>query len=53
MAFCATLQQNCTFTLTASDGKIIDGTFSAVLTDDRDTNSKINVTGGTFSAKLR
>lgn len=52
-AICEALQGNCTLTLTRSDGDVVDGTFSATLTDSKDAGSTVTIAGGTFSAKLR
>ncbi len=43
---------NCTITLVASDGEIVDGTFQGVLTNPDDSSDTITITNGTFSVRL-
>lgn len=51
---CDPLKGHCTLTLTASNGSIVDGTFSATpLTDTKNPAKTFEVKGGTFSARLR
>ena len=45
-------QRNTTITITATDGTIVDGTFSGTLVESDDPTDVISVTGGSFSARL-
>ena len=45
-------QSNTTITITATDGTIVDGTFSGTLVESDDPTDLISVTAGSFSARL-
>lgn len=45
-------QSNTTITITATNGTIVDGTFSGTLVESDDPNDRVSVTGGSFSARL-
>jgi hypothetical protein len=49
---CSAHRDQCTMTLTSSDGRTADGTFSGTLTERTDASS-VTVTGGRFSVTLR
>lgn len=49
---CPVLTGDCKIVLTASNGTIVDGTFSGTLENTQDENDKITVTNGEFSVKL-
>ena len=45
-------QSNTTITITATDGTIVDGTFSGTLVESDDPTDIVSVTAGSFSARL-
>ena len=45
-------QNNSTVTISATDGTIVDGTFSGTLVEEDDPNDKVVITNGSFSARL-
>lgn len=49
---CPVLTGDCRIVLTATDGTIVDGTFSGTLENTKDENDKIVVSNGEFSVKL-
>lgn len=49
---CPVLDHDCRITITASNGEIVDGTFSGTLENSQDENDRIAVTNGEFSVKL-
>ena len=53
---CAVGSTDCSVTLTASNGEIVDGTFQGILTNTtntNDANDKITITKGRFSVRLQ
>ena len=50
---CSTSPDRCSITITGSNGQIVDGTFSAHLTNKSDASKTIVITGGRFSVKVR
>jgi hypothetical protein len=49
---CAILGEDCAMTITGKSGNIVDGTFSAMLTNPSDSTDMIHVTNGKFSVNL-
>lgn len=49
---CPTTGGNCRITLSASNGEIVDGTFSATLTERNDVTKTVTITDGKFSVRL-
>lgn len=49
---CPISGNSCSVTLTATNGTIVDGTFTATLMDQSNPPQTVTITGGTFSAKL-
>jgi hypothetical protein len=49
---CDLVNNNCTVTVTARNGDIIDGTFQGTLVNSSDSTKKITITNGRFSVKV-
>lgn len=45
-------QNNSTVTISATDGTIVDGTFSGTLVEEDDPSDKVVITNGVFSARM-